>query len=209
MPNKKLMATLAVSLAMLAGCKSEFKELGNQYVKADFELEGTAYRIAHDAQGDLMISCPGGVVCDASFDYRAHHYEDEHIYLYLSFNPELVNDYSFDGLVEHFSYMNFNLKLPSLSSGDTEVYFHHREPLSELGVDNYLTHTDGMLLQFHSYIDGTLTASVSGTITTITHRTEGSSEPDCITDDILGLCYEEQAVYMPFSVDFALKVKEQ
>ncbi|SHG78409.1 hypothetical protein [Ferrimonas marina] len=205
--------TWLLFLLLLPGCdlnsSDDVLQKEEAGIQLTYDLNGETTEIAYATSSELIISCPEGVSCDQSFDYRAQVFEDENIYIYLSFGPEIVDSYSLQTLSEHFNYLDFRLKLPDQSTEKTDVYFSHRQPVTELNVDTYPDNSDGMLLQFNDYSDHVLSGAISGIATQLTAYTEDATDPDCKTDDMMGICYENRETYMPFSVVFTIRVQEE
>lgn len=149
-------------------------------------------------EGSLEIACPIGVTCDADFDYRAYRFDSREVYVRLSFEPTIVGDLRLQTLRDSFNYATLEIRFPDrdISTEDREVthYYSPLEPVREVTFD--------------SFEDGRLHFSLAGTIDGITREIYDLTDESCITDDILGLCYEREEFAAPFNFEFDLTVPE-
>ena len=208
----KTLALSVTTLALLVGCDSD--SLTDEEVLDDggyvmvYTLDGQTYELRQDSPELLEIACPAGEVCDETYDYRAHTYADGSLSLYLSFTPQLVGDYSYQSIVEHFNYADIRIPIPMLSTDNSEVYFQPLEVLRELSFNADIGRTSSFRLDLHDFGDGYLSGTWKGVITELTEHTEDVSDETCYTDDIQGECYETIPVNMPFTLHFNLKVEQ-
>lgn len=156
----------------------------------------------------FAINCPVGVTCDATHRHRPHKYTHDRIRISLSFGPEIVNSYSLTSLVENFNAMNVEIFFPEQDTENSTVFFKHFAPLTVLGEEMNLSRTDGMSLEFTAYEDQYLRGTIQGVMTKITTRTEDPNNPECVLDDIVGICYKDESTNLPFTVHFNIPVDE-
>lgn len=143
--------------------------------------------------GGLSISCPGGVVCDENFDYRAFEYRDERVWMYMSFDPGVVNNYNLESFRNNFNYVNFRIQFPEKSSSSVEAYYNTRDPLREI--------------IFTSYENGKLKGEVIVPIKDITLK---NRDPQCtymVDATLPDYCYEEEEVNLELRITFDLTVQ--
>lgn len=148
------------------------------------------------------ISCPVGEVCDENYLYRAYSYDDEDIHLSISFNPEIVGNYSLASFEENFEYIDFQIYFPEKNTGDSIFYFKNLNPVRQLGR----TSSEGLKFTFNAYENGNIQGAIEGTITTITEYIKSDSL-DCFTDDIMGICYTSEEANIPFNITFNLPLE--
>ena len=201
-----------IAVASVSACDSDSRTddeiLAQGGYVLEYELDGQTYEIRRDNVGQFEIACPSGVACDGDSAYRAHHFSDDNVSLYMSFSPDLVDNYSYDNIVNSFSYADMRIRVPMLSSDNSDVYFHPRDVLRELSFNADIARTSSFRLDLHSYEEGYLSGTWSGTITELTELTQDLSDPDCHTYDEIGECYEAIPVHMPFIFTFNFKVEQ-
>lgn len=146
----------------------------------------------------LAIQCPVGAVCDENFRYRAYAFEGRDLRVYLSFDPDVVRNYSLESFRENFNYLNFSILFPEKATADSKFYYNNRNPIRELGTIS----EEGLEFTMDSYENGVLKGVIAGTIHEITEAIT-SNDPDCMTDDIAGLCFRSHEVNIPFSVEYS------
>ncbi|WP_189606128.1 hypothetical protein [Salinimicrobium marinum] len=146
----------------------------------------------------LKIKCPVGAVCDENFIYRAYSFEDRDLRIYISFDPDVVDNYSLESLRENFNYINFSILFPEKATADSRFYYSNRNPVRELGTVS----EEGVEFTMDSYENGVLKGVITGTINEITEAIT-SDDPDCMTGDIAGRCFESHEVNIPFSVVYS------
>lgn len=150
----------------------------------------------------LEISCPVGVICDENFTYRAYSFNNSELYFYISFNPGIIDNYSLESLRENFNYLDFRIYFPERNTANSEFYYSNRTPIWELNqpTDNNLEFT------IDSYENGNMKGVIKGTITEITEFIQSDS-PDCITDDMMGICYKYEEANIPFTVNYNFRIE--
>lgn len=200
----------SIVLVALAACGSDSKTdeeiLASGGYILEYELDGQAYEVRQANAGQFEIGCPVNATCDANFNYRAHTFNDANLSMYMSFSPELVGNYSYNNIVENFTYTYMRIDVPSLNSGNSTVYFQNLDVLRDLGFDADLYYTASFRLDLHDFEDGYLSGTWTGIITELTEYTEDLSDDDCYIDDMMGECYESIPVTMPFTLRFNLEV---
>ena len=210
--KKGNLALSCIVLATLAACDSDSKTdddiLADGGYVLEYQLDGETFEVRQDNVGQFEIACPIGVECGADYAYRAHMFADENFIIYMSFSPDLVNNYSYDNIVSNFNYADLRIQVPSLGTENSEVYFQPRDVLRELSFNADIVRTSSFRLDLHSYEDGYLSGTWTGTITELTERTEDLSDDDCVADDILGECYAPISVNMPFILQFNLEIEQ-
>jgi len=213
MKSEIIILTLTIFL-FGCGCDSNSTVLENvdlsleEGIILEYGEEEHVTRIIERSPGHLKIACPLGVICDENWDYRAHSYDDDNVNIYMSFGPELVNNYSLESLVESFNYFNLVIMFPDRSTEKTIVNFSSLDPLRELGSEVILMSTTGMQLDFFNFEDGRLRGEIKGIMTELTHITEDANDPNCFTGDIRGICSTNEAVNIPFVLSFNLLVNQ-
>lgn len=156
----------------------------------------------------IVVESPSAFAINPNNRNRTHTYTDDRIRISLSFNPEIVDNYSLASLVENFSAMNVEIFFPERDTENSTVFFKHFAPLEVLEEEAKLSRTDGMFMEFTAYEDQHLSGMIRGVMTAITTRTEDRNNPECVLDDIVGICYEDESTYLPFTVHFNIPVQE-
>ncbi|RUO29762.1 hypothetical protein CWE12_07255 [Aliidiomarina sedimenti] len=199
-----------ILLAVLVGCdssKTDEEILASGGYVLEYELDGEAYEVRRANAGQFTIACPSGGTCDRDSTYRAHRFSDDSLMMYMSFSPLLVGNYSYASIIQNFNYASMRIDIPSLSSGNSEVYFQPLNPLRELNFDADVFRTSSFQLSLDAFEDGYLSGTWSGTVTELTKKTEDQSDEDCYVGDIMGECYEAIPVTMPFTLRFNIEVE--
>ena len=79
-------------------------------------------------ESGLIIFCPFGVTCDENYHHRAFTYRDDRYYLYMSFEPNIVNNYSLNNFKKYYTGDNhINIQFPELGSRSTYVEYQPRD----------------------------------------------------------------------------------
>lgn len=125
----------------------------------------------------------------SSKDYRAFEFNDKGVRLYISFKPDLINNYSTESFNKNFNYANVQIGFPEKSTIFTEAYFQNREPVRQI--------------KFLSYDGKKLSGQLGFAVDHITFKT---SDPNCVSDDIIGYCYEDKKADLNYLIDFDLTV---
>lgn len=210
--KKGITALSCVALAMLTACNSDSKTdeeiLASGGYVLEYVLDGQPYKVRSETSGVFEIECPRNVVCDGTYVARAHVFHDDNIRMYLSFAPDLVGNYSYSTLLEHFNYGSLVVPVPMLNSTNSEVYFQSLEVLRELGYDAGIMGTTSFRLDLHDFTNGYLSGTWQGNIIELTERTEDLTDDECYTGDIMGECYERIPVTMPFTLQFNIEVEQ-
>lgn len=155
-----------------------------------------------DEQPGFVMSCPLNVVCDQHFDYRAYTYEDDRVFLYLSFDPDVIATSTYDGLIKHYNYLNMEVRFPERATATSRFYYANRYPVERLTKPN----ADGVIVEFFTYEESRLRGRISGTATHITEfRT--SNEPSCRVGDQGGMCFFDEPAELPFVITFDLTLQ--
>lgn len=201
-----------IAIAALSACDSDQRTddeiLADGGYILEYRLDGQTYEARRDNVGQFEIACAPGEVCDSESVYRAHSFQDDNLAIYMSFAPELVGNYSYDNIVTSFNYADLRIAVPMLGSDKSEVYFQPRDVLRELSFNADIAYTSSFRLDLHSFEDGYLRGTWTGTITELTQRTQDPSDDECNTGDIVGECFESIAVTMPFTLLFNLQVAQ-
>lgn len=149
---------------------------------------------------DSLLTCTGyggAEACAGNEDYQAFVFDSEDLYLYFSFDPSIIGNYSSTAFTDTFGYLNATIKLPD--SANFDYYHQTREPIR----------TGDPRLVSLSYDKGRLLGHVDlGGVTRISRRIE-SRERTCIEGDIMGMCtcvYEVRPI--PVDIKFSLAVPQ-
>lgn len=152
-------------------------------------------------------------------------YEQDIIRLNFHFSPHFPHNGSALTLAdfhEHFERFYLNFWYPEIVEKDAEgdilwtenISFQHSTPLTELGERMVVSDTNGLRVALTSYKDGILKGKVDGVITILAHQYNlwvgdefSPLDYECIGGDIIGMCTEEENVYLPFTIEFTLPVE--
>lgn len=145
----------------------------------------------------LPISCPGGVICDENYLYRAYLFQNSRIYFYISFDPSIIGDFSLESIREKFNYLNFGIYFPERETTNSKFLYSHRGPIRQLNQ----TSDDNVEFTIDSYENGSIKGVIKGTIRKITESIQSNS-PDCSTGDILGMCSKSEIANTPFEIKY-------
>jgi hypothetical protein len=148
----------------------------------------------------LEIACPVGVRCDENFDYRAYYFNNTHFYFYISFDPNIINNYSLESFREYFNYLNFSIYFPERNTTNSEFLYSNITPVRQLNkYENNIEFT------IDSYENGNIQGTIKGTITEIDEVIHSDS-PDCYIGDMLGICIETEEANIPFRVNYSFLI---
>lgn len=143
-----------------------------------------------------VLVCPNAD-CDKSRVYGAYVYETDEVYAYLSFT-NASDDRAEPTFESAFSYLNLEIRFPAFDTNEGGRVITHTanislEPIRELDLKQ-----SGTSLEF----------TVSGTFNELTQYIRDSKDEDCITGDIVGMCYEtvELDATIPYEISFSLQV---
>jgi hypothetical protein len=152
-----------------------------------------------DDQPGFVMDCPQNVVCDQHYDYRAYRYEDDRVFLYLSFDPNVIGTSTYEELVSYYNYLNMEVRFPERTTTASRFFYANRYPVARLTEPN----ADGVIVEFLAYEEHRLRGRISGTATRITEfRT--SNQPGCRIDDQGGICFFDEPANIPFVITFDL-----
>jgi hypothetical protein len=155
-------------------------------LKTSFEITD-----ADSSTNGLAISCPGGVVCNEDYIYRAFEYRDNDRWIYINFKPQVVNNYGLDSFKNNFNYLNLKIEFPELSNSTTEAYYQNKEPIREI--------------KFTSYENGKLRGEIKTSVRNITLRNR-SQECNLLDIQLPDHCYAEMPVNQELKIVFDLTV---
>jgi hypothetical protein len=102
-----------------------------------------------------------------------------------------------------FKYCNVEVRLPDRTTENSRVYAQLRGPLRTLGKAKDFGNMKNVRLTFSGFENGRLKGTVSGTITSLTTRTEGAG---LRTGDIAGVGHTNEDANIPFVVNFDLSI---
>jgi hypothetical protein len=148
-------------------------------------------------EGTLEISCPLLVVCDENFDYRAYHYRNERVSVYLSFDPSVVSNRSLESYQSALDYIDLRIYFPDqgYDDGDREAKSVYMEKLVRSDA----------FAGFEGFVDDRLTWSMEGRMDELIEM-RYSRDPDCSSDDMGGVCWEYSDVDIAYDIQFDLIV---
>ena len=154
--------------------------------------------ISIDQPSQLACTGWGGAQsCEGSKASQAFVFKNEVVYLYLSFDPSIIGNYSEEGFRNKFKYLNATVALPDIA---TSGYRYETSERIRTG--------DPRLVSL-AYDTGRPLGQVDlGSITYISRRIE-SREDTCMSGDILGMCactYEIPPT--PVDIKFSLAVPQ-
>lgn len=150
----------------------------------------------------LKIKCPVGVVCDENYSYRAYSFEDDELLFYISFDSQIVDNYSLQSFRDHFGYLNFTIFFPEKATANSKFYYSNRAPVGELEEPS----EEGVEFSIDSYENGVIKGIITGTINRITEVIT-SDAPECRTGDISGICAEYHEADIPFSIEYSFCIE--
>ena len=155
-----------------------------------------------DGTDGFLVSCPSGVVCDEQFTYRAYTYDDDRVILRLSFDPQVVGNFTYDAFREHFTLLNLTIRWPERRTEKSIFHFAPRYPPRALDTPT----VEGFVIELFGYDADTrrLSGKITGTIDRIDEFIEDRDDPDCITDDMVGLCSKSEPANISLVVTFDL-----
>lgn len=147
-------------------------------------------------EGEPGLQCTGwgggSESCQGNDVYQAFKYESEDLFLYISFGPEIVGQYSNDAFHEHFHHIWLNVYFPP----HPPAFFHQVSAIRSIDFFD----------EFR-YDNGRLYGSLTFDILRVLQRVQ-SSDPDCFYDDILGECYcDYRDLVIPTRIEFDLSVE--
>jgi len=102
-----------------------------------------------------------------------------------------------------FKYCNVEIRFPDRATEKSRVYAQLRGPLRTLGKAKDFGNMKNVKLTFSDFADGRLTGTISGTITSLTTRTEGAG---LRSGDIAGVGHVSNDANIPFVVNFDLSI---
>ncbi|SFF59691.1 hypothetical protein SAMN04488033_101260 [Salegentibacter agarivorans] len=124
-------------------------------------------------------------------------YTDSELEFTMYFNSQIENNFSLETLRNNFEYLNFVIRFPEQKTDSTSYAYVHKLPIRELNTPS----EEGFTLSFDNYEDGAITGSLKGNISEMT-KVKQSDDPNCIMDDIMGVCTEEISVEKAVAIDF-------
>jgi hypothetical protein len=140
-------------------------------------------------------------------DYDDGHDDDGRLSLHFQFTGQLPTEgLTLESIRREFMSLSIGLHFPDadIDEGNrSEFVYFSPGTLAELGQLITVRNTDGMQLDFTAYENERLSGTITGTITVLTHHIM-SDDPECITGDMVGICYEDEDVYLPFEVAFKM-----
>jgi len=152
----------------------------------------------------LVLTCTD--YCYLHFNLDDQETHDDRLSMNTAFTGAQLT--SVEQIKNEFAWFSFSLDFPDIISDDRREYISFStEHLQELGKTITVRGTDGLRLDFTDYEGNLLSGTVQGTMTVLTHTIMESSD-DCISDDMVGVCYEDENVYLPFTIEFSLPVAE-
>ncbi len=182
--NWMLMVALAATLGVSSACGTAQPTAVEIAAPA---AEPTA--VTDHEEGSFEISCPVGVVCDETYSDRAYAYESDRAWIRLSFEPSIIGATDIEDFRADFVGLSMRIDLPERSPGTS---------WTPRGATPDVV--------FHSFDDGRLRFTVTGVIDQLTDTIERPDDPDCITDDIAGICSESTEADIPFELAFDLSI---
>lgn len=155
--------------------------------------------LRHDGKDcpGLTISCPVGITCDENYDYRAYKYSDQDIDLYISFNPEVIGKHSLKSFKDNFDFMYFRIYFPDRHTENSVSYYHNSIVIRQLREATQ----ESLQFSFDGFKDGKTQGTIEGIATEITERIESDSL-DCLSGDVMGICYKYEEADIPFAIEF-------
>ena len=80
----------------------------------------------------LELTCPVGVTCDENYYYRAYSYMDERFQIYISFDADIVNNFSEESIRKNFRYIDFVFRFPEYSNETLSYHYSPLDPIKKL-----------------------------------------------------------------------------
>ncbi|MDT0688158.1 hypothetical protein RM549_00050 [Salegentibacter sp. F188] len=114
----------------------------------------------------------------------------------MYFSSEIQDNLSLEALRNNFEYIIFALQFPEQKTATTSF-----------GYSNTITALDNpeqedFILIIDDYEEGVISGTLTGKITEMSKYTK-SDDPECIIEDVAGVCEEEIAVEKEVTVDFS------
>ncbi len=179
-----LMVALAATLGASSACAAA------QPTAVEFSAPSVEPpAIADHEEGSFEISCPVGVVCDETSSHRAYTYEGDRAWVRLSFEPSIIGATDIEDYRAGFDGLSMRIDVPERSAGTS-----------------WAPRGSTPDVVFHSFDDGRLRFTITGVIDQLTDTVERPDDPDCITDDIAGICSESTEADIPFEIAFDLSI---
>ncbi|MCL6220013.1 hypothetical protein [Zunongwangia pacifica] len=146
----------------------------------------------------LEVACPSGVTCDENYSYRAYSYSDEDFQIYISFDTDIINNFSEESIRENFNYMNFVFRFPEHSNENVSYYYSTLNPIRTLNE----TTGEGANFRINSFENGVLNVTLFGYTNKIS-KTTISDDADCYSGDVGGMCAETIDADIKYSIDLS------
>ena len=146
----------------------------------------------------LELTCPVGVTCDENYYYRAYSYMDERFQIYISFDADIVNNFSEESIRKNFRYIDFVFRFPEYSNETLSYHYSPLDPIKKLDE----TSEEGANFRINSFENGVLNATISGYTNSIS-KIIISDDPDCSIGDVLGMCAENIEADINYSIDLS------
>lgn len=80
--------------------------------------------------GIAKLSCPVGIICDASYDYHDYAFRNDLGNIYLAFDPQIIAEYSLDSFRKFFKYIWFEIDLP-------DGFYWQSSPIDEVNFTDW------------------------------------------------------------------------
>lgn len=139
--------------------------------------------------GAAKLSCPIGIICDASYDYHDYAFRNDQGNIYLAFKSQIVEGYSLDSFRKFFKYLWFGIELP-------DGFYWQSSPIEKI---NFTDWKNGVLFGSFEVLAGDKASSRSA-------RCQGCCMGEC--DDFYKSC--SRAIESKIiNVEFGLKLPDR
>jgi hypothetical protein len=139
------------------------------------------------------------------YNDKEYTYETEDIRIVLFLNRIDREQSTVMDIKNNFDYMDFRLYFPERKQSDAEVYFGMLNPIRKFGENKVFGKEYPIEFDLLSYENNQLRGYIQGRITEITSLISDRDDPACRTDDMMGICYKDEKVDIPFKIDFNIK----
>lgn len=198
-------AILILISILISGCIEEKSSATTNTVQCDNERDTTDNKLTININNAskkceyLKMHCIGES-CSVDNDYISYIYQDDDVYFYFSYKPEILStDYSLESIQKNFKYFNLRVYFPTKKTTNSFFYYWNFNPIYSL--NNFSS--DGIKLRLTKFEDGKLHGKIEGNINKITEEIHKNSS-GCVTDDVAGVCYESETTDIDFTINFSI-----
>lgn len=173
-----LLFFFAINPALLLGCGASSSEQDTNDIAPSLEewvADNDGELLELHLETEAVVGCPGGVVCDEEFSYRAFLVAEQGLRLRLSFDAIIANEITLDLLKEHFELATVRYEPPEIQTSKWQY---------QIGRDVVLR-ADDEVTHFTDWSEGRVQGEIQTTLTGLYGQrldSEGAN-PDCFLAD--------------------------